>query len=228
MDASAAAGPMMMIEGERSMKPSLRVRLSAGFLACLAGTPVLAATGQQLFAQCVACHGVKAEGNPAVGAPALAGQHAAYLQRQLRSFRAGIRGAQPGDTQGAQMRAIAATLPNDAAIVSVTTYIASLPRTSIKPAAGADLKNGNNLFQGKCGSCHGTRADGNVTLSTPRLAGLDATYIRRQFQHFAQGARGKDPKDTYGRQMAMMSKMLATPKELDDVIAYIHSQGAAK
>jgi cytochrome c oxidase subunit 2 len=210
------------------MKPGLRLRLAMGAMGVLAGSAASAATGQQLFAQCVACHGAKAQGNPALGAPALAGQHVAYLQRQLQNFRGGLRGAHPSDTQGAQMRSIAATLPNDAAIVGVATYIASLPTTVAKPATGADLRSGNNLYQGKCGACHGTKAEGNPSLSSPRLAGLDAAYLRRQFQHFAQGVRGANAKDTYGRQMAMMSKTLATPKELDDVIAYIHTIGAAR
>jgi cytochrome c oxidase subunit 2 len=210
------------------MRPSLRARLAFVVGGVFMAAAAQAATGQQLFAQCVACHGAKGEGNPTLAAPAIAGQDAVYLQRQLKNFRAGLRGAQPGDTPGAQMRAIAATLPNDAALASVATYAASLPKTVQKPAAGADLKRGNNLYQGKCGACHGTRAEGNVSLSAPRLAGLDAGYLRRQFQHFAQGMRGAHPGDTYGRQMTMMAKMLATPQELDDVIAYVHAQGTAK
>ncbi|HEX7374645.1 MAG TPA: c-type cytochrome [Steroidobacteraceae bacterium] len=210
------------------MRLSLTARLTMGVLCCLGASAVPAASGQQLFVQCVACHGAQAAGNPAVGAPAIAGQQLAYLQRQLQNFRAGIRGTHPADTQGAQMRAIAQTLPNDAALASVAAYVASLPQTTVKPAAGADLKNGNNLYQGKCGACHGTRAEGNVALATPRLAGLDALYLRRQFQHFAQGQRGAHPKDTYGRQMAMMSKTLPTPKDLDDVIAYVQAQGGVR
>lgn len=39
-----------------------------------------AAAGEKLFATtCVACHGAKAEGNPALQAPALAGQQAPHL-----------------------------------------------------------------------------------------------------------------------------------------------------
>jgi cytochrome c553 len=210
------------------MKLSLTAQLAVGVLCCLAARNVPAASAQQLFAQCVACHGAQAAGVPAVGAPAIAGQQLAYLQRQLQNYRAGIRGANPADTQGAQMRAIAQTLPNDAAVASVAAYVASLPLTRVKPAAGADLRNGNNLYQGKCGACHGTKAEGNVSLATPRLAGLDAAYLRRQFQNFAAGRRGAHPKDTYGRQMAIMSKTLATPKDLDDVIAYIQTQGGAQ
>jgi len=210
------------------MKPSRRARLLLGAVAAFACIAADAATGEQLFAQCVACHGPQAAGNPATQAPAIAGQRAAYVQRQLQNFRAGVRGVDKADAPGAQMRSIALTLPNDAAVASVAAYVAGLPETTAKPAAGADLHNGNNLYQGKCGACHGTQAEGNDALSTPRLAGLDAVYVRRQFQHFAQGVRGAHPQDRYGKQMAMMSKSVATPKDLDDVIAYLQASGATK
>jgi cytochrome c553 len=106
--------------------------------------------------------------------------------------------------------------------------VAGLPKPIARPSAGADLHNGNNLYQGKCGACHGTRAEGNVSLSTPRLAGLDAAYLRRQYQNFGSGVRGAHPQDRYGKQMVAMSKSLASPKDLDDVIAYIQATGARK
>jgi cytochrome c oxidase subunit 2 len=87
------------------------------------------------------------------------------------------------------------------------------------------LRNGNNLYHGKCGACHGGHAEGNPALNAPRLAGLDATYIRRQFSHFRDGVRGTDPRDVSGRQMAMMARTLPTERDLDDVIAFIHRQG---
>jgi cytochrome c oxidase subunit 2 len=190
--------------------------------------PLLADDGPTLYAQCIACHGRKAEGVASTGAPAIAGQDAAYLQRQLQNFRAGLRGTNPKDTHGAQMRAIALTLQDDAAVTAVAKHVAALPRTTASGPAKADLRNGNNLYHGKCGACHGGKAEGNVSLKAPRLAGLDTAYLQRQFNHFRDGVRGADPLDTTGRQMAMMSKTLATSKELDDVIAYIHTIGAAK
>jgi cytochrome c553 len=187
-----------------------------------------AADGAKLFAPCVACHGSKGEGNPALNAPAIGGQDAAYIERQLRNYRTDRRGAHKTDTIGAQMRALATTLADDAAVVSVARYISTLPKSAVaKPAAG-DLHKGNNLYQGKCGSCHGTRAEGNAALNAPRLAGLDAAYIKRQFAYFRDGVRGTNPKDIPGRQMAMMSKTLPTERELDDVIAFIHQQGRVK
>jgi len=185
-----------------------------------------AADGKASFTPCIACHGSRGAGNTALGAPAIAGQDAAYLQRQLQHFRAGRRGTHKSDTFGAQMRAIgASTLKDDAAVTAVAAYVAGLPKTRQAVPAEGDLRNGNNLYYGKCGACHGGRAEGNVALNAPRLAGLDAAYIRRQFANFRDGVRGTDPKDLPGRQMAMMAKTLSNERDLDDVIAFIHQQG---
>ena len=126
------------------------------------------------------------------------------------------------------MQIAATALADDAAITKVASYIANLPKTINAAPAPGNLHNGNNLYQGKCGACHGGKAEGNPALKAPRLAGLDAAYIKRQFAHFRDGVRGSDPKDTPGRQMAMMAKTLATDRDLDDIIAFIHRQGRPK
>jgi cytochrome c oxidase subunit 2 len=164
-----------------------------------------------------------------MNAPALAGQDAAYLRRQLQNFRAGLRGSHKADALGAQMRAAgAASLKDEAAVTRVAEYAARLPRTVVAAPTRGDLRNGNNLYHGKCGACHGGRAEGNPSLSAPRLAGLDAAYIKRQFGHFRDGVRGAHPEDLPGRQMAMMAKTLPVERDLDDVIAFIHAQGRVK
>lgn len=186
------------------------------------------ADGEKLFAPCVACHGNKGEGNATLKAPAIAGQDAAYIERQLHNFRNRRRGADSSDALGAQMQVAAAALPDEPAVAKVASYIATLPKTVAATPAPGNLHNGNNLYQGKCGACHGGKAEGNPALKAPRLAGLDASYIKRQFAQFRDGVRGKDPQDTPGRQMAMMAKTLATERDLDDIIAFIHRQGRPK
>jgi cytochrome c553 len=188
----------------------------------------LAAGDAKLFATCVACHGNKGEGNPALNAPAIAGQDAAYLERQLRNFRSDRRGTHKSDALGAQMRAFATALADDAAVTKVAVFIASLPKTVIAAPARGNLHNGTNVYNGKCGACHGGAAEGNPALKSPRLAGLDAAYIKRQFVHFRDGVRGTVPQDIPGRQMAMMAKTLPAERDLDDVIAFIHQQGRPK
>ncbi len=178
------------------------------------------------FQTCIACHGDAGQGNPTVGAPALAGQGAAYLERQLKHFKAGVRGADPRDTQGAQMKAMAGTL-SDADIPLVANYLSALPRPVPTTAQVGDLKNGNNYYQSKCGACHGGQAEGNPGLNAPGLAALDAAYLKHQYQNFQLGIRGTHTDDKFGRQMKMMATSLPTDKDLDDVIAYIHSLAKA-
>ena len=177
------------------------------------------------YQACVACHGETAQGKVGLGAPALAGQQVAYLQRQLQHFKSGVRGADPRDTLGAQMTAIAQDLSEED-IVVVTEYLAGLPAVVPKPVIGGDLKNGNNYYQATCGACHGGQAQGNPGLNAPALTMLDATYLRAQYRNFQQGLRGTHPDDKYGRQMKMMSTSLPSDKDLDDVIAYIQSLNA--
>ena len=218
-----------MGEFEVSMRPSRMSRLAACLMACLVSFGARAATGQQVYATCAACHGVRAEGNPGLGAPALAGQQAAYLQRQLLHFRSGLRGSHKDDTYGAQMRAASqVALRDEKTIAAVATYIAALPKTDVKPTGKFDARNGNNLYQGKCGACHGGQAEGNEALSAPRLAGLDAAYLKRQHRNFSKGLRGAQPQDRYGKQMALMATTLASERDLDDVIGHIHAAGSAR
>jgi cytochrome c oxidase subunit 2 len=209
---------------------SSRIALSfyIGTLFLLCSPAVFAAEGQQLFAPCQACHGNNGQGNATLNAPAIAGQEVAYLERQLRNFRNRRRGAHKSDVIGAQMQAAATVLADDAAVAKVASYIAKLPKTFNAVPASGNLHNGNNLYQGKCGACHGGKAEGNPELKAPRLAGLDAAYLKRQFAHFRDGVRGTDPQDTPGRQMAMMAKTLGTERDLDDIIAFIHTQGRPK
>jgi cytochrome c553 len=187
-----------------------------------------AADDGKAFVPCAACHGGKAEGNPQLNAPAIAGQDAAYLERQLLNLRAGRRGTHPSDTFGAQMRAIAQSLADDAQVTQLARYAAGLPKTLSATPVRGDLHNGNNLYQGKCSACHGVTAEGNPALKAPRLAGLDAPYIKRQFAHFRDGVRGTNAQDLQGRQMALMAKTLPGERDLDDVIAFIQQQGRAR
>lgn len=199
-----------------------------GALLFMCSAASVAAEGDKLFASCAACHGSKGEGNATLNAPAIAGQDAAYIERQLLNFRNRRRGTHKSDVFGAQMQAAATVLPDDAAVAKVASYVAGLPKTFVAKPASGNLHNGKNLYNGKCGACHGGVAEGNQALKSPRLAGLDAGYLKLQFTHFRDGVRGIDPQDTPGRQMAMMAKTLPAQRDLDDIIAFIHQQGRPK
>lgn len=87
----------------------------------------------QVVAACVGCHGFNGIGNrdwaktmakpPVILAPAIGGQHANYLVRQLKSYRDGSRNNDPAHV----MSDIAARL-DDVEIMAVAEYVASLGR----------------------------------------------------------------------------------------------------
>lgn len=206
----------------------LRAALLVTALLGIAGPhAALAAEAPAAYAPCAACHGPAGQGNPALDSPALAGQQASYLDRQLRHFRSGVRGADSRDTQGMQMKGMAMALREED-IAVVADWLASLPLPAVAAPATGDLKNGNNYYQAKCGACHGGAAEGNASLNAPALVSLEAQYIRRQYSNFQSGIRGEHPDDRYGRQMKMMSTSLPGDEDLDDVIAFIHSLAGAR
>ena len=58
--------------------------------------------GKSLYSNCTACHGANGQGIWALNAPRLAQISDWYLARQLKNFRAGIRGAHRQDYYGRQ------------------------------------------------------------------------------------------------------------------------------
>ncbi len=83
--------------------------------------------GRTIFASCQTCHGEKGGGAKALGGPRLAGQHDWYLIRQLKNFKAGVRGVHEKDTYGQTMSSMAhALLPDEQTIKDVVAYIETL------------------------------------------------------------------------------------------------------
>lgn len=70
---------------------------------------------------CLACHGPAGAGNAAANFPQLAGQHANYVEKALKDFRAGTRSNDPNK----MMRDIAGKM-TDAEIAAVAQYIQGL------------------------------------------------------------------------------------------------------
>lgn len=70
---------------------------------------------------CAACHGPSGDGNAAAKFPNISGQHASYLEKALKDFRAGTRTNDPNK----MMRDIAAKM-TDAEITAVAQYVQGL------------------------------------------------------------------------------------------------------
>jgi cytochrome c553 len=87
-----------------------------------------ATAGQASFAVCTACHGQDGMGNETMKAPPIAQLDDWYILSQLTKFKSGIRGTNPADAEGAQMRPMAMTLPDDQAVKNVVAYIQTLKK----------------------------------------------------------------------------------------------------
>mgnify|MGYP001219316305 FL=1 len=176
--------------------------------------------GKALYAVCVACHGPDGAGNKTLNAPAIAGQEIWYLERQLKNFKAGIRGTNSKDIYGMQMRPMAMTLTTEQAIADVAAYVSSLkaklPAQSIKGNANA----GQAAYM-ICQTCHGPKGEGNKALNAPKLINQQDWYIVRQLKNFKAGLRGAHPKDVYGMQMRPMALTLPNDEAINNVVSYI-------
>ena len=184
---------------------------------------VLAQAAQQQYQTCIACHGDKGQGNEPLKAPALAGQHAWYLNKQLTDFFEGARGSHEDDANGKLMLPFASSLATPALRQSMADYLSSMPVVSADNNVSGDMKNGYRYYQAKCGACHGGKAEGNKVFNAPNLAILDSEYLMLQMVNFKNGVRGYKAEDKLGRQMAMMARTVSD-KELNDIVFFISEQ----
>jgi cytochrome c oxidase subunit 2 len=87
--------------------------------------------------------------------------------------------------------------------------------------AAGDPVRGQQLYA-VCSTCHGQNAEGLQEMNAPALAGREEWYLVRQIENFRSGARGSNPGDVFGLQMAPMSKVLADKQAIEDVAAYLN------
>jgi len=180
------------------------------------------AAGQASFGVCAACHGPQGMGQQVLNAPKLAGLGAWYIERQLSYFKNGVRGTAEGDTYGATMAPMMATVPDQNAIRNIAAYIESLPDQPADTTITGDVARGRDLFT-TCAACHGANGEGIWAMNAPRLAGMSDWYLVTQLKNFQSRVRGSHPGDTYGEQMGLMSDILPDDQAINDVVAYINT-----
>jgi cytochrome c553 len=143
---------------------------------------------------CAACHGSSGDSiSPFF--PRLAGQSAAYLERQLKTFRDKTRADPPAI---GYMWGMASQL-DDEIIGGLAAYYASQAArpNSVKPGASVAL--GKEIYERgaaanlvpACAGCHGAVAQGSAT--APRLAGQHPEYLIKQLTFFKAKLRSSDP-----------------------------------
>ncbi len=209
----------------------------------LAGDP---AEAEKLYKKvCAACHGENGGGSNEVDpasvsgleysgqalevgaveklqAPRISGLSSAYLIRQLKYFKSGVRGGNPDDVYGAQMATMAGTLADDQAIEDMVAYIQTLEASAPAPTIEGNVEAGKAAYQ-VCAACHGPDGMGNEAMNAPRLAGQHDWYLKLELQEYKSGLRGTHPEDSFGAQMRPMAMTLASEEAIDNVVAYLNS-----
>jgi cytochrome c553 len=151
----------------------------------LAAPPVAAAdaaAGERKAAEaCAGCHGAGGRSEIAE-VPSLAGQRSRYIILALYQFRTGHRLSEA-------MAPFAANLSDEDLNDFAAYYAAQPPKPSPHTSDPAKAETARVLTeQNHCVQCHGPGLAGQEHI--PRIAGLDADYLRLQLRGFKAATRG--------------------------------------
>lgn len=167
---------------------------------------------------CVACHGE--DGNsPNPIWPKLAGQHPAYLAKQINGFKT-------GDRKDDAMSPMAMLVATDEDLADLTAHFASQAIQPGEGGTGEQMALGQQLYRGgnpatgvaACTACHGPAGLGNAPANFPRVAGQHAPYVEKALKDFKAGARVTDP-----NQMMRGVAGRMTDAEMAAVALYVQS-----
>jgi cytochrome c553 len=170
--------------------------------------------GRTKAAVCAGCHGQNGNSANPIW-PKLAGQHAFYIEKELRDF-------QNKKRLDATMAPMAAGL-NDADIENVAAFFASMSST-VEAASADKIKLGEKIYRaGKmdnglpaCIACHGPNGAGSAPARFPRIAGQHAAYLSKALKDFKAETRNND-------HQAMMRDIAGrmNNEEIEAVASYI-------
>lgn len=178
--------------------------------------------GKALSTECVACHGV--DGNsPAPTFPKIAGQHEAYLKKQMMDLKA-------RDQRDNAMMIAPMSVLSAEDIKALATYFSSQtlkPETAAHPewkSMAEKLYRSGNTSRGiaACASCHGPAGRG-IPDQYPSVAGQFADYLKTQLIAFRAGTRRNDVESP----MQDSAKLL-TDAEIDALSDYMSGLRLAK
>jgi cbb3-type cytochrome c oxidase subunit III len=164
-----------------------------GMLVLGPSAPVLAqGAGSITVTACLPCHGGGAAGAQAAPTfPRLDGQHAAYLEKQLREYKSGKRKSEIMAPLIAALKK--QQIPGMAAHFAGQAAARGAVQNPELAARGKVLYEEGNRAKGVpgCIGCH--QANGAGSQRYPRLAGQLQTYTVQQLADFKSGKRSNDP-----------------------------------
>lgn len=149
--------------------------------------------GKAKSATCTACHG--ADGNSMVDIyPKIAGQHADYIYKQLKDFKAGESSGRADPVMAGMVMALSDQDMKDLSVffASNTTKAGATPEDVIE--VGEKLYRGGDLERGipACQACHGPRGVGQSLAGFPKVSFQHPAYIKAQLEKFRNGQRAND------------------------------------
>ena len=187
--------------------------------------------GKEINSTCAGCHGEFGQGGSRGEYPRLAGQRAAYLADQLKSFRARKRVnipmypyTQERELPDEDIKDVAAylasiELPTKWPVFKETddalTRLTLTERVMIIPRAPGNLGNGEAIYQKNCVTCHAKNGMGRGKF--PMLVGQYTSYLKRQMEKYVKGERPHDEEGVGGLLNALKEE------DLQDILAYLTS-----
>jgi cytochrome c553 len=165
---------------------------------------------------CQACHGLDGNGIPVQPVwPKLAGQHPAYIYKQLNNFK-------NNERFNAQMTPMAMPL-TDEEMRNLAAYYSGLDQSGGTAEAelvalGESVYRAGNPASGvpACSGCHGPAGLGNNLARFPRISGQHSEYTAQTLRLFRDMERQNDPN---GMMRGVAAKL--TDAEIDALAAYI-------
>lgn len=167
---------------------------------------------------CAGCHGV--DGNSLVPTnPILAGQHNAYVKKQLHNFQ-----VKPGSEKAMRENGIMVVFASGLSDEQIADVSAFYNQQKIRPSyaknkelalLGESLYKGGDVEKGipACSSCHGPKGVG-IPDQYPRIAGQYKEYTKSTLTSYKKGIRANN------KQMMTISKRM-TEKQIDAISEYL-------
>ena len=172
------------------------------------------AAGQTKAALCATCHGAEGNSELAIN-PKLAGQNAAYITKQLKDYKAGVR-------SNPTMSAMVLNLSEEDMEDIAAWY--SSQQVTLQGADPEIVELGESLYRAgnkelavpACSACHSPTGRGNAPAGFPSLGGQHAEYTLEQLKNFRSGVRQND-----GNSMMRSVVERLTDRELEALASYV-------
>lgn len=178
-------------------KFALPVMLFLGLVGQVSAVEGNAEAGKAKSATCAACHGP--DGNsPTDMYPKIAGQHAGYIYKQLKEFKAGMTSGGKEGRNNAVMGGMVAALSDQDMKDLAVFYASQTMKSGTTPedvvARGQQLFRAGDMDRGiaACIACHGPRGVGHSLANFPKISFQHPAYIKAQLESFRSGTRAND------------------------------------